>query len=369
MVYRDLGNSGLRVSPLGFGMMRLPSDEKVATKMVRDAIDAGVNYIDTAYVYMDGKNESLTGRILSDGYRDKIYLATKCPVWLVEKDTDFDRLLNEQLRLLKTEQIDCYLLHCLNEKNWETVKEFGLLEKMKEARDAGKICYLGFSFHDKYELFKEIIDSFDEWDFCQIQLNYLDTEFQAGLKGLEYAADKGLGVIIMEPLRGGNLAKVPANVKEAFGNKKTPVEWSLDYLWNMPGVSTVLSGMSTQEQVEQNLEYAVRSEVGMLSEEDNKVIEAVQNEFKKFTTVPCTACAYCNICPKKIAIPQSFEAYNTAIVKKNYAEAKEQYTDTVPRFGNFPTECIGCRKCEEICPQHIEISKLMKTVSDFFTRD
>ena len=369
MVYRDLGNTGVRLSPLGFGMMRLPADEKVVTKMVRDAIDAGVNYIDTAYPYLEGKSESLTGRVLSDGYRDKVYLATKCPVWLIEKPEDFDRILNEQLRKLKTEQIDCYLLHSLNKSNWEKVKKYGLIDKMKEARDAGKICYIGFSFHDTYDLFKEIVDAFDEWDFCQIQLNYLDTEHQAGIKGMKYAAEKGLGVIIMEPLRGGHLAKVPLNVKEAFGNGKSPVEWSLDFLWNMPEVSTVLSGMSTQEQVEQNVAYAERSAVGMFTEEDDKVIEKVQQEFKKFSTVACTGCSYCNICPKKIAIPQTFAAYNTAFLKNNYAQAKEQYTDWVPRFGALPSECIGCRKCEEICPQNIEISRLMKTVYAFFTRE
>lgn len=369
MVYRDLGNTGVRLSPLGFGMMRLPSDERVVTKMVRDAIDEGVNYIDTAYGYLDGKSESITGRVLSDGYRDKVYLATKCPVWLIEKETDFDRLLSEQLRRLKTEQIDCYLLHSLNKSNWEKVKKFGLLDKMKEAREAGKICYLGFSFHDTYDLFKEIVDAFDQWDFCQIQLNYLDTEHQAGIKGMKYAAERGLGVIIMEPLRGGYLAKVPANVKQAFGDKKTPIEWSFDYLWNMPEVSTVLSGMSTQEQAEQNVAYAKRSSVGMFDAADNEVIENVQNEFKKFSTVPCTGCSYCNICPQRIAIAQSFAAYNTAFLENNYERAKDQYYNWVPRFGNLPSACIGCQKCEKICPQHIEISKLMQTVNNYFTRE
>lgn len=366
MVYRDLGNTGVRLSPLGFGMMRLPSDERVVIKMVRDAIDAGVNYIDTAYGYLDGKSESITGRVLSDGYRDKIYLATKCPVWLIEKDTDFDRILNEQLKRLKTEQIDFYLLHSLNKNNWERVKKFGLLEKMKEAREQGKICYLGFSFHDTYDLFQEIVDSFEEWDFCQIQLNYLDTKYQAGIKGMKYAAEKGLGIIVMEPLRGGYLANVPQTVQDIFGKNKSPIEWSFDFLWDMPEVGTVLSGMSTQEQVEQNVKYAERSSVGMLSEDDKKVIEAVTKEFKKMGTVPCTGCSYCNICPQKIAIPQSFAAYNSALLEDNFEQSKHQYVDWVPRFGALPSNCISCHKCEEICPQHIKISEYMHKIHEFF---
>lgn len=366
MVYRDLGNTGVRLSPLGFGMMRLPSDERVVTKMVRDAIDAGVNYIDTAYCYLDGKSESITGRVLSDGYRDKIYLATKCPVWLIEKDTDFDRILNEQLKRLKTEQIDFYLLHSLNKSSWENVKKFGLLEKMKEAREQGKICYLGFSFHDTYDLFQEIVDSFDEWDFCQIQLNYLDTKYQAGIKGMKYAAEKGLGVIVMEPLRGGYLANVPQTIQDIFGKSKTPIEGAFDFLWDMPEVGTVLSGMSTQAQVDENIKYAERSSVGMLSEDDKKIIEAVTKEFKKMGTVPCTGCSYCNICPKKIAIPQSFAAYNSALLEDNFELAKHQYVDWVPRFGALPSNCISCHKCEEICPQHIKISEYMHKIHEFF---
>lgn len=369
MVYRNLGNTGVRLSPLGFGMMRLPEDEKVVTKMVRDAIDAGVNYIDTAYCYLDGKSESLTGRVLSDGYRDKVYLATKSPVWLIEKETDFDRILNEQLRRLKTEQIDFYLLHSLNKSSWEKVKKFGLIDKMKAARDEGKICWIGFSFHDTYDLFTEIVDACDEWDFCQIQLNYLDTEYQAGLKGMEYAAEKGLGIIVMEPLRGGYLANVPENIKDTFGNDKTPVEWAFDYLWDMPEVGTVLSGMSDEMQVSQNIKYAERSDVGMLSDKDKEIISAVQKEFRQIGTVNCTGCSYCNTCPKGIAIPQSFSAYNSALLKDNFPQAKHQYVDWVPRFGALPSECIACRKCEEICPQHLKISELLPKIHRFFTEN
>lgn len=374
MFYRDFGNTGVRLSPLGFGMMRLPEDEKTTVRMVREAIDEGVNYIDTAYMYMNFQSEAITGRTLLDGYRDKIYLATKMPVWMLNNESDFDRILNEQLKKLQTDQIDFYLLHSLNKENWEIVKKFNLLQKMKDARDAGKICFIGFSFHDSFDLFKEIIDSFDEWDFCQIQLNYIDTENQAGVKGLKYASEKGLGVIIMEPLRGGYLANVPEPVNKLFTEKKTagfvrsPVEWGFDFLWNMPEVGVVLSGMSTPEQVRQDVEYAKRSHIGMLTSEDEKIIEAVQKEYSKYEVIPCTGCNYCSECPKGIAIPQSFTAYNSTFLENSYLNAKKKYEEWVPEFGNMPSDCISCRACEAVCPQGIKISDKMREISRFFKK-
>ena len=371
MVYRNVGNTGVRLSPLGFGMMRLPKDEDVAIKMVREAINEGINYIDTAYGYLDGKSEGITGRALADGYRDKVYLATKMPVWLVKKEQDFDTILKEQLKRLQTDQIDFYLLHALDQKKWEIVKEFNLIEKMKEAREAGKIGYIGFSFHDTIDLFKEIVDSFDGWDFCQIQLNYMDTEYQAGIEGLKYASDKGLGVIIMEPLRGGFLAEVPGNVKEEFASCKeasdrSVIEWALDFLWDMPEVGTVLSGMSTPEQAMQNVEYAKRSNVGMLSESEHKTIKKVQDLFRKYNTVPCTGCSYCMPCPQGVAIPQSFAAYNEAFRDKNYEKAKRQYDTWTVCFGRQADACVGCCECESKCPQGIKISEMLKKVDNFF---
>jgi len=374
MVYRDFGNTGVRLSPLGFGMMRLPAEEEKAAEMVRRAIDAGVNYIDTAYNYLDGNSESITGRILRDGYRDMIYLATKMPVWMIEKESDFDRILDEQLARLQTDQIDFYLLHALNKDSWEKVRAFDLIGKMKKAREAGKICFIGFSFHDTLDLFKEIVDSCDEWDFCQIQLNYLDVYYQAGVEGLRYAHDRGLGVVIMEPLRGGFLADVPKEVNQIFttgesaGFCRNPVEWALDFLWDMPEVGVVLSGMNTPEQAMENVSYAKRSAPGMLTEAERRIIEAAHQQFLQYNAVPCTGCAYCMHCPKGIAIPQSIAAYNEAFKENNFETAKKQYDEWVPLFGAKPSACISCRQCEKICPQQIEISRWMKEIDAYFTR-
>ena len=372
MVYRDFGNTGVRLSPLGFGMMRLPAEEEQSIEMVRYAIDNGVNYIDTAYNYLDGNSEIITGRALADGYRDMIYLATKMPVWMIEKESDFDRILNEQLTKLNTDQIDFYLLHALNKDSWKKVIEFDLIGKMKKARDSGKICFIVFSFHDTIDLFKEIVDACDEWDFCQIQLNYLDVFYQAGLEGLKYAQDKGLGVVIMEPLRGGFLANVPQEIRKIFkegerpGFHKTPVEWAFDFLWDLPEVGVVLSGMSTLEQTKENVSYAACSAPGMLSEAEHQILEKAHQQFLHYNAVPCTGCAYCMHCPKGIAIPQSIAAYNEAFKEKNYENAKKQYDEWVPLFGAKPSECISCRQCEKICPQHIEISRWMNTIHAFF---
>ena len=237
MQYRKFGNTGVQVSALGFGCMRLPLledkvtvDEKEAVKIIRHAIDEGVNYIDTAYPYHNGTSECIVGKALEDGYRDKVYVADKSPMWKLEKESDFDDILEEQLQKLGTDHIDFYLLHALNRERFEEkVKKFHLLEHMKAAREAGKIKYLGFSFHGDLETFKELVDYTDEWDFCQIQYNYINLDYQAGDAGLHYAANKGLGVIVMEPLLGGRLANLSSHVAEVFSKEKTVVEHALDF--------------------------------------------------------------------------------------------------------------------------------------------
>lgn len=371
MQYRKFGNlDGVEVSALGFGCMRLPVvsreekdviDEDRAVAMVRHAIDQGVNYIDTAYPYHEGQSERVVGKALKDGYREKVYLATKCPVWMLKKQEDFDQYLEEQLEKLGVEYVDFYLLHALNQQRFEEiVKKFDLISCMERAKAAGKIRHIGFSFHDDLEVFREIVDFYD-WDFCQIQYNYADTEEQAGTAGLEYAASKGLGVVIMEPLRGGKLAVPAPHLAEVFPKEKKPAEWALDFLWNRPEVSVVLSGMSTEQQVEENLEYASRSHVGMLKEEDMEMYCRAGEIFNTMALVKCTRCEYCMPCPSGINIPEIFSIYNrTATDGKN--AAKELYKAQETKAD----ACIRCRRCEKVCPQHIGISAMMLEIQEEF---
>ena len=321
MKYRKFGNTGVEVSALGFGCMRLPINEdktineEQAIAMIRHAIDSGVNYVDTAYPYHQGTSELVVGKALKDGYREKTYLADKLPVWLLEKEEDFDKYLDEQLEKLGTDHIDFYLLHALSRERFEEkVKKQNLTKKMEEAKAAGKIRYLGFSFHDSLDVFKEIVDYYP-WDFCQIQYNYINLNYQAGTEGLKYAAGKGMGVVIMEPLLGGKLANLAEHVAEVVPDKKSQVEYALDFLWDKPEVSLLLSGMSAPEQVEQNLEYASRSEIGMVTEEDRQVYAKAKEIFDKMALVNCTKCAYCMPCraatrasPATTAGPRSWAA-------------------------------------------------------------
>lgn len=372
MEYRRFGKLDIKVSPLGFGMMRLPVDasknidEKQTARMVHQAIEKGLNYIDTAYSYKG--SELVTGKVLKGGYREKVYLATKSPVWLAEKPEDFQRFLDESLKALDTDYIDFYMLHSLDSNLWKNkVVKYDLVTKIIKARESGKIRYIGFSFHDNLDLFREITDITPEWDFTQIQLNYLDTRFQAGLEGLAYAAGKGLGVIIMEPLRGGYLADVPDNVQQVFANSgRTAVEWALDYLWNMPQVSVVLSGMSNMQQTEDNLAYMQRAKVGMLTKKDLDIIKSAQKAFADYETIPCTGCGYCSSCPQHIAVPHCFTAYNNWVVSRDLLQEKAFYYRWDSTFGQLADKCIGCKKCESHCPQHLPISKLLKKVDELF---
>ncbi len=375
MNYRKFGNTGVEISALGFGTMRLPTtdgvplsaniDEKEAIRLIRHAIDSGVNYVDTAYPYHGRTSETLVGKALADGYREKVYLATKSPVVLIEAEGDFDRILDEQLQKLNTDHVDFYLLHALDKKKWETVKKFNLLDKMKKARDAGKIRFMGFSFHDDLELFKTIVDSFDQWDFCQIQFNYINTDYQAGLEGLHYAVGKGLGVVIMEPLLGGALAAPSDALKNALSPEKSPVEWALDYLWNQPEVSLLLSGMGEMQQVEDNLTYASRSSVGMLSEKEVAMLAHAKEVYDSSILVPCTRCSYCMPCPFGLNIPAIYQAYN-ATSQSTMERAKTLYATATPEVSAI--DCRKCRRCENVCPQHIPSSELMPKIAEVFGR-
>lgn len=372
MQYRKFGRTGCEISALGYGCMRLPAadatpfcadiDKPEAIRLIRHAIDHGVNYVDTAYNYHGGQSEVVVGEALLDGYREKTYLATKCPVWLVEEPGDFDRLLREQLEKLQTDHIDFYLLHALNQESWENrVKKHGLIEKMKEAKADGRIRFMGFSFHDSLTLFREIVDASGDWDFCQIQHNYIDTNNQAGSEGLAYAASKGLGVIIMEPLLGGRLAAAPEQVAKVLPQGRSAVEWAFDYLWDKPEVGFLLSGMGSMEMVEQNLVYAGRSHTGMVPKEERPLYERAKEVFDTMAIVPCTKCRYCMPCPFGVDIPGVYDAYNKT-ASQGMRRAREVYA----ALEGKADQCRGCGRCEEHCPQHIRSSQRMPEIVKTF---
>ncbi|MEA3339344.1 MAG: aldo/keto reductase [Chloroflexota bacterium] len=370
MQYRTFGKLDWKVSALGFGCMRFPItgkpediDEPEATRMLRYAIDRGVNYVDTAYPYHGGNSERLVGQALKDGYREKVRLATKLPCWKVETFEDFDKYLDEQLQKLQADHIDFYLLHALNEKNWHKVRDLSVLEWAETASADGRIGCLGFSFHDQYAVFQEIVDAYD-WTFCQIQYNYMDVENQAGVKGLQYAASKGLAVVIMEPLLGGKLVDPPDSIQalwDATAKKRTPAGWALQWLWNQPEVSVVLSGMSTMEQVEENVASACASAISALTPEELALIEQVGEKYREFSPIPCTKCGYCMPCPNGVDIPRNFEVYNQGAMYEKPDQSREAYNVWIPEEQRA-SACIQCAECEEKCPQNIPISELMERV-------
>jgi predicted aldo/keto reductase-like oxidoreductase len=376
MKYREFGKLDWKVSALGFGAMRLPVidrdtskiDTKPAIKMIRYAIDNGVNYIDSAYGYHRGMSEILVGKTLQEGYRKRVRIATKMPVWLVEKREDLDKYFNTQLERLQTDNIDFYLLHAMSEKSWKKVKKFSILEWADKKLDEGKIKHLGFSFHDDLSLFKEIVDAYN-WSFCQIQLNYMDTEYQAGLEGLRYAADKGLAVVVMEPIKGGKLAVTsPKEVQEIWDSSeipRSPAEWALQWVWNLPEVSVVLSGMSEMRHVEENVIYADRSGPGTLKVNELALFEKVQEAYKRLGFVGCTACGYCMPCPEGVDIPTILGYFNEYYMSGESQKVKEDYWQNISPETNS-SNCIACGKCEELCPQKLPIRKFMNETTSLF---
>ena len=370
MQYRKFGKLDWKSSALGFGCMRLPLkpdsseiDEETASKMLHYAIDRGLNYVDTAYGYHGGNSERFLGRALQDGYRQRVKLATKLPPWAVQGPSDFDRIFEDQLGKLQTDHLDVYLIHSLDKDSWHKVRDFGVI-KWAEGRIAkGQIGRLGFSFHDKYEVFQEIIDAYPNWSFCQIQYNYMDTENQAGVKGLQYAASKGLGVVVMEPLLGGRLVNPPEPVQALWDSaqkKQSAAAWALQWLWSQPEVSVVLSGMSTMEQVVENVALAEQSGNARMTQADLALIAQVRAKYEEICPIPCTQCKYCMPCPNGVNIPRNFAIYNNGVMYNQIAGARRGYTRQPE--AERASACIQCRECEEKCPQHIIISERMPEV-------
>ena len=375
MQYRPFGKLDWKGSALGFGAMRLPVinkdqaniDAPLAIDMIRTAIDNGVNYVDTAYPYHQGNSERLVAKALTDGYRDKVRLATKSPSWFIQKVEDFDKYLDEQLEKLQTQYIDFYLLHGLNKHRWPGLREMGILKAGEKAIADGRIKYLGFSFHDDDETFKGIIDDYDNWTFAQIQYNFMDTEYQAGTEGLRYAANKGIAMVIMEPIRGGQLAKNPpesvAKLWEKAPTKRSPAEWALQWIWNQPEVSVVLSGMSAMPHVTENLASADRSGVGSLTAEETALVGEVVEAYKAISPIPCTKCQYCMPCPNGVNIPGVFGMYNDAVMYNDVARARALYQIRIPK-DEQAHNCVACEECLEKCPQEIEIVDWLKKADE-----
>lgn len=383
MKYRELGALNWDVSALGFGCMRLPSkgifrrvDWDESIKLIRYGIDQGINYIDTAWMYHLGASEKIIGKALLDGYREKVFPVTKLPTFMVRETEDFDKYLNKQLKSLQTDYLDAYLFHLLNRGQFLKLEKFDLINKMEEAKESGLIKHIGFSFHDTLPVFKEIIDSYN-WDLALIQYNYMDTGIQATYEGLKYEHEKGIAVVIMEPIKGGKLAnppKVALEIMKKAPTRRTPVDWALQFLWNQPEVAVVLSGMGTKKMVDENCKSADISGVNSLCEEDNKIISELAEIYRKSILVQCTSCNYCMPCPAGVNIPENFAVLNNfafigkrgfwdILIKRRYrklAKSKKKVNKEHPN-GNASI-CVKCGKCLEQCPQQIIIPEELEKV-------
>jgi predicted aldo/keto reductase-like oxidoreductase len=369
--------SGDELSVLGFGCMRLPIkdkkiDEARAIGLIRSAVDQGVNYLDTAWPYHAGESEIVLGKALQDGYRSRVKVATKLPSWMIKTREDMDRYLAAQLAKLKTDHIDYYLLHSLNGAAWDNLERLGALEFLEQAKRDGRIVNAGFSFHGLGPEFIRIVDAYP-WCFCQIQYSYLDEKYQAGTAGLEHAAAKGLGVIIMEPLRGGSLAlATPPPAVEAIWKeakvRRTPAEWALRWIWNRPEVTVILSGMSDEAQVRENLSLASTALPNALSREELDLVKRVGQTYQSLMKVGCTGCGYCMPCPSEVMIPICFEEYNKLHLFGGLDDAKFRYAfrmsgDLVDGRPGYASQCVQCGTCADQCPQQIPIPDMLAQVA------
>lgn len=368
MQYRK-DKQGNDISILGYGCMRFSQkagkiDMEKAEQEIMEAYNTGVNYYDTAYIYPG--SEVALGEILDKNQiREKVYIATKLPQYLVKQPASMEKYFNEQLKRLKTDYIDFYLMHMLTDiVAWENLKKLGVVEWLEEKKKSGAIRQVGFSYHGNTDMFCQLVDAYD-WDFCQIQYNYLDEHSQAGRKGLDYAASKGIPVIIMEPLRGGrlvnNLPQEAQNQFDSYAVKRSPAEWAFRWLWDQPEVTCVLSGMNSMEMVQENVRVASEVQIGEFGDTEKKIIENVVNAIRSSVKVGCTGCGYCMPCPKNVDIPGVFAAYNRSATEGKINALREHIMCTLMR--KEPTcasNCIECGKCEQHCPQGIEIRKELK---------
>ena len=375
MQMREIEKNGDKISALGFGAMRLPTktgriDKESAKKLLYDAIDNGVNFIDTAYPYHGGASESFLGEILQGEYRKKVKLCTKMPSWFIKKYEDMEKYLEIQLEKLQTDYIDYYLIHSLGKGSFEKLKELGVFEFLEDAKAKGKIKNIGFSFHDNVNSFKEIIDAYN-WDACLIQYNYLDEQTQAGTEGLKYAHSKGVTVFIMEPLKGGLLAgKVPERTLKIWDKsqvKRSPADWALRWVLNHPEVTCVISGMGEEEQIKENLKVANETLPNSLTGDELKLYGEVKEVYEDLMAVDCTGCGYCMPCPRGVDIPRCFEIYNHKYMFNEGFRASFLYLGQLGGvMGDHETHaglCTDCGKCVKACPQKIDIPERLRDVS------
>lgn len=376
MQYRPMGRTGVKVSALGFGMLRLPmlengsvnKDESV--RMVRRAIEGGVNYIDTGRVYMGGQSEETVGKALSGGLRDRVYVTSKAPWWMMDRPEDFEKIFDESRRAMQTDVIDFYHIHMIMHRGWkEKVVPFHLIEKMEKLKAEGKIRFMGFSFHDRLQLFKQVLDASPSWDFCLLQHNYLDYEYEAGVLGPKYAASEGMGVAVMKPVRTGMLANLPTKMRDALestGIQKPDVEWALDYLWDIPEVSVAVSGMGSMQDVEANLDYASRARPSMLTPAERDALGAAIRSFRSLPGhIDCTGCYQCIPCPHNVAIGYIFAyVYNNYLAHNDMQKAIGDYTLAMSPIqrGAPASACVGCGECLKKCPQGLNIPDLLAKV-------
>lgn len=374
MEYRSLFSDGVSPSALGYGCMRFPIDRETrkidearATALIRQAMEWGVTYYDTAWPYHEGESEAFMGRALSTYPRERYHLATKLPCWEISSREQAREIMDKQLERLQTPYIDFYLLHNLNRKNWEKMQELDILSLLEEFRAQGKVRRIGFSFHDSYETFERILHA-HPWDFCQIQLNYMDTQHQAGLRGLELARSMGIPVVVMEPVKGGSLAQLPDQVTaplRAIDPAASTASWAVRWVAGQPGVAVVLSGMSTPEQVEDNVKLF--SPFRPLDGEEDRAVAETARLLKAKLKNGCTACRYCVPCPVGVDIPGSFRVWNDMAAYENAVLTRRVWKGLEETAR--PDRCVGCGKCEQLCPQQIPIrahlAQITQEVEDF----
>ena len=377
MRYRKLGKTNLEASILGFGAMRLPMigdpgglagfdpkipiDEARADKMVQYALDKGVNYFDTAYAYHGGRSETYIGKILHP-VRNKVLIASKLPVWNIQKTEDFESIFQEQLGKIQTDYLDVYLVHSLNSIHWEKMKRFGVLEFLDKLKADGRIRAAGFSFHDEIKVFKRIVDGYD-WDITQIQYNYYDQDYQAGREGLRYAAERNIGVIIMEALRGGKLvSRIPDAVQKIWNSaavRRTPAEWGMRWVWNHPEAAVVLTGASSLDQIKENIDMIKDAEPNSLTAEELALFDRARGVYRSKLKVDCTSCAYCMPCPNGVDIPSNFQLYNDIFLFDDREFSPFFYKNLMDE-SQRAASCIECGVCSEKCPQKIDIVRELK---------